>query len=75
MPIFFISGALFPLQGLGNVFAVVAALDPLSYGVDGLRATLIGTSHFGLGIDVGVLTVLSAILLLIGTYLFSKIEV
>lgn len=75
MPVFFLSGALFPLNGLPKALTVVAVLDPLSYGVDGLHYALSGTSHFGAGIDIIVLSGLTFILLLIGSYLFSKIEV
>ena len=36
MPIFFLSGALFPLTGLPKAMEIIASLDPLTYGVDGL---------------------------------------
>jgi ABC-2 type transport system permease protein len=75
MPIFFLSGALFPLEGLPRALDIVARLDPLSYGVDGLRSSLTGLSHFGVMTDLAVLTVLTVALLLAGTHLFSKIQV
>ncbi len=74
MPIFFLSGALFPLQGLPRAVTVIAMTDPLSYGVDGLRYSLTGSSHLGLGLDFLVLSVASAAILAIGAHLFSKIE-
>jgi ABC-2 type transport system permease protein len=46
MPIFFLSGALFPLGGLPRVLSFVTRLDPLTYGIDGLRGALIGASQF-----------------------------
>ncbi len=75
MPFFFLSGALFPLNGLPSTFNMIISIDPLSYGVDGLRATLDGTSHFGLSVDFAVLAVLTGIILVIGSYLFSKIQI
>lgn len=75
MPIFFLSGALFPLQGLPNALRVAAWIDPLSYGVDGLRGTLVNGSHFGLGIDFIALGVITVLLLALGSYFFSKIQV
>jgi ABC-2 type transport system permease protein len=75
MPLFFLSGALFPLQGLPRAFTIVASLDPLSYGVDGLRGTLVSGAHFGLGPDLIILGVITAIVLAIGSYLFSKIQI
>jgi len=75
MPLFFLSGALFPLQGLPKMIGVIASIDPLSYGVDGLRGTLVNGAHFGLGLDFLVLGAITAILLFIGSYLFSKIQI
>jgi ABC-2 type transport system permease protein len=75
MPMFFLSGALYPLNDLPGVLSIVTRLDPLAYGVDGLRTTLIGVSHFGLAKDGSVLIVAALTLLLVGSYLFSKIEV
>lgn len=74
MPIFFLSGALFPLGNIPRALQLVAAADPLSYGVDGLRAALIGTSHFGVPLNIAVLSVLTALLLAVGARLFSKIQ-
>jgi ABC-2 type transport system permease protein len=74
MPIFFLSGALFPLAGLPTVLNVLATIDPLSYGVDGLRVSLSGAGHFGLAVDLAVLAILSTIILVIGTRLFSRIQ-
>lgn len=75
MPLFFLSGALFPLQGLPKAIVVVASVNPLSYGVDGLRGTLVNGAHFGLFNDFLVLSIITAIMLAIGSYLFSKIQI
>jgi len=74
MPIFFLSGALFPLVGLPPLMSAITRIDPLSYGVDGLRSALTGVSHFGVPTDLAVLTTLSVAMLLLGSYLFSKIQ-
>ena len=47
MPIYFLSGALFPLTNIPMVMKFFATIDPLSYGVDGMRGALIGESTFG----------------------------
>lgn len=75
MPLFFLSGALFPLDGLPAGLVIVTRINPLAYGVDGLRFALTGVSHLGLAMDITVLTILTAFCLVIGSYLFSKIEV
>lgn len=73
-PVFFLSGALFPLKGVPQFLQIVASFDPLSYGVDAIRAAFIGQSHFGVHTDLIVLSILSLVVLLIGSYLFSKVE-
>jgi ABC-2 type transport system permease protein len=75
LPIFFLSGALFPLDHLPRALGIVTALDPLSYGVDGMRSALIGRTHFGSPIDLAVLGVVGTILLCVGAWRFSKIEI
>jgi ABC-2 type transport system permease protein len=75
MPIFFLSGALFPLQGVPTALAIVAKCDPLTYGIDALRWTLISVSTFGIALDLLVVIGITALLLIIGSYLFEKIEV
>ena len=75
MPIFFLSGALFPLSNLPPALTVLTSLDPLSYGIDGLRTELISVSHFGAPLDAGVLAVAAVVFLALGTHLFSKIEI
>lgn len=75
MPIFFLSGALFPLEGTAQGLRIVAKLNPLTYGVDGLRDTLTGIASFGLLTDFLVLVSVSIILLIVGSYLFSRIQV
>lgn len=75
MPLFFFSNALFPVAGLPKVLQFFIRLNPLSYGVDGLRGALGGRFVFGLGLDFLVLGVETAILVGVGTYLFSKIQV
>lgn len=74
MPIFFLSGALFPLHGLPRVMKVIVKLDPLTYGIDGLRGALINASAFGITMDFIIMFSLAVILLGIGTYLFERIQ-
>ena len=75
MPIFFLSGALFPLDSAPNAIQLISKINPLSYGVDGLRESLIGVSHIGTVIDLGVLLAVTAALTALGSYFFSKIEI
>jgi ABC-2 type transport system permease protein len=75
MPLFFLSGALFPIDSLPSALKLVTQLNPLSYGVDGIRGALTGTYSLGFSADLTVLLVLTFIITLIGSYLFSRVEV
>jgi ABC-2 type transport system permease protein len=74
MPLFFLSGALFPLNNVPAALLLVARFDPLSYGVDALRYFLIDMHTFPLALDLSVLVGVSALFLALGSYFFSKIE-
>lgn len=75
MPIFFLSGALFPLQGVPPVMEVVIRLDPLTYGIDAVRGFLIGVHSFSLTLDMLILLIVTAVFIGIGSLLFQQIEV
>ncbi len=74
MPLFFFSSALFPVQSLPKFMQSAIKLNPLTYGVDGLRGSLGHAFAFSLVTDFVVLSILTAILLAIGSYCFSKIQ-
>ena len=74
MPIFFLSGALFPLADLPAALTVATHLDPLAYGVDGLRGALIGRSHFGVVTNLTVLGAVASCFLALGAWAFSRIQ-
>ena len=75
MPIFFLSGALFPLNNVPRALSVVASIDPLSYSVDGLRYALVGGTAFGVIADLEILAVVTTLVLFLGGYVFSKIQI
>jgi ABC-2 type transport system permease protein len=75
MPIFFLSGALYPLRNLPTPLAVATRLDPLTYGIDGLRGAFGGPAHFGVLTNLAVLGVVAAAFLVLGAHRFAKIQV
>ncbi len=74
-PLFFLSGALFPLDRLPWAVKLLAFINPLTYGVDGLRFSLIGSSTLSPVIDLVVLAVSCTAMLSLGAYLFETSEV
>lgn len=74
MPMFFLSGALFPLDGLPRAMKVVTAVNPLSYGVDGVRGALTGAWHFAPATDLVVLVATGVAFVALGAWSFSRIQ-
>lgn len=75
MPLFFLSGALFPLNDLPRAIDLIVMIDPLTYGVDALRGIFIHSSHLSLSLDLGVLSAVTLLCLIVGSKLFETIEV
>ncbi|MEP6592952.1 MAG: ABC transporter permease [Acidobacteriota bacterium] len=75
MPIFFLSGALFPLNNLPAALAIATRLDPLSYGIDGLRVAFLGAGQFAVATDLAVLAGVAACFMVLGAYAFSRIQI
>ena len=74
LPLFFFSSALFPLDGLPKPLQIGVRINPLTYGVDGLRGALSLDFAFGVVTDAIVLGALAVVLLAIAAYVFSRIE-
>ncbi len=73
-PLFYLSGALFPIVGLPAILSHITRLNPLSYGVDGLRYAFGGIHAFTPLLSLGVLVGVTIVILAIGSYQFSKVE-
>jgi len=75
MPLFFLSGALFPLKGTPAALQWIARFDPLSYGIDAMRTLLNNNSHYSLTVDIAVLLVVAGIFVLLSSRAFAKIQI
>jgi ABC-2 type transport system permease protein len=75
MPIFFLSGALFPLTGIPSGLAIATRINPLTYGIDGLRGALVQGAYFGLATDIGIMAIIAAVFLMIGARAFARIQI
>lgn len=76
LPMFFLSGALYPISTAPGWLKTLAYLNPLAYGVDGLRTAILSsyTSYFSLWIDIVVLLVFTSVFISIGMHLFNRME-
>ncbi|MFH1751472.1 MAG: ABC transporter permease [archaeon] len=74
MPLFLLSGALFPLHNLPAVMQSISFVDPLTYGVDALRLLFTGQSFFPLTTSIPVLLGFNLVFIVLAAWLFSKGE-
>ncbi len=73
-PLFFLSGAIFPIKDLPPILDFVTKVNPFSYGVDGLRYAFSGVNVFSPGLSIGVLCGVALLIFIIGVYQFSKVQ-
>ncbi len=74
LPMFFLSGALFPVNNLPPWLQWVVYINPLTYGVDALRTIILGSAYispFPLYIDILAILIFDAFMMIVGTYAFS----
>ncbi len=74
-PIFFLSGALFPVKEFPEFIRFFTYFNPLTYGVDGMRWSLIHYSEFNPFIDFLAIGIFSIFVIIISTILFDRTEV
>ena len=73
-PLFFLSGAIFPVENFPPWLRYIAHLDPLTYGVDGLRGVLAGISSYSILFDFVMMVGLAMVMIFLGAYFFEKSE-
>ena len=77
LPLFFLSGALFPLGFVPQWLRWVSVVDPLTYGVDALRIMILKaawTPIYPLYYDLLVLIVFDLGMICVGTAVFSRVK-
>lgn len=74
LPMFLLSGALFPVTGLPSLLQMVVYLDPLTYGVDALRQIILGYGAVPLYINVIVVLAFAAVMVFLSALMFSRRE-
>jgi ABC-2 type transport system permease protein len=74
MPVFFLSGALFPLDHLPKWLTVLTRIDPMTYGVDLLRKVMLNMHSFPVTLSLAVLGVFTLIMFAISVIEFNMAE-
>jgi len=73
-PLFFLSGALYPLGNLPWFVRTLSYIDPLTFGIDGLRGSLIKVSSLPIILDLAIMIGFSLVMVFLGAYFFEKSE-
>jgi ABC-2 type transport system permease protein len=73
-PMFFLSGALFPITNLPAYLTPFIFVNPMTYAVDGIRGVMLGVSQFPLLLDFALISLFALVMILIGTYAFKKMK-
>jgi ABC-2 type transport system permease protein len=79
LPLFFLSGALFPVSGAGTPqwLQVASTFNPLTYGIDALRTVILGstwTPIHPLVVNIGVVGAFDVVMIVVGTWAFSRMK-
>jgi|SRR5665213_39972 len=73
-PLYFLSGALYPLDNVPTWLRIVAEVNPISYSVDAMRWALINQTKFGITRDLIVMTITLIVCVVFGAQRFRRIE-
>lgn len=73
-PLFFLSGALFPIDNLPGWLSILTTIDPVTYGVDALRNIILGIGSKPLGLDIAILITYTVGIGAVGTYSFRRMK-
>src|SRR4051812_39853585 len=74
-PIFFLSGALYPIDSLPHALRAAVLMNPMSYAVDAVRGLCLGGNHFPIVVDVAVVLVTALVFGMLARRAFNKMEV
>jgi len=72
MPLFFLSGAVYPVQTLPSWLKVIVSLNPVTYGVDLMRGAVLGVFQFSIVLDLLYITGFGIIMALLAVFLFRR---
>jgi ABC-2 type transport system permease protein len=78
MPMFFLSGAMYPVKLLPQALRIASKLNPLTYGVDALKHMITPlrtgpmSPDFSLAVDIGVIAATSVVFVIVSARLFDR---
>ncbi len=73
MPLFFASNAIYPISLMPGWLKAIAAINPLSYVVDAMRALLVTGDFSNIVLDLCAITIATAVLVVLASFSFRRI--
>jgi ABC-2 type transport system permease protein len=75
-PLFFLSGAIYPIDRLPAALKVIVSLNPMTYAVDAMRGLALGGGHhvFPYALDIGVVAGACVVFGALATWSFSRMQ-
>src|SRR6476660_6510707 len=73
-PLFFLSGALFPIDNLPPWLKFITLVDPATYSVDALRNSILHLGTYSFDLDIELLLLFTLIITLIGIFSFKRMK-
>ncbi|HEY9385807.1 MAG TPA: ABC transporter permease [Nitrososphaeraceae archaeon] len=74
LPLFFLSGALFPLDNLPEWLSILTMMDPATYAVDALRNAILEIGSYPFKVDVDILIAFTSGLGAFGVFSFGRMK-
>jgi ABC-2 type transport system permease protein len=75
LPMFFLSGSIFPLINIPTSLKIVTHINPLTYGTDLLRGYMAGGGYYSPLLSFGILVGLCLIVLAVGVRRFNRMSI
>ena len=77
MPMFFLSGAMYPVRMLPHVLGIFTRINPLTYGIDALKYMVLplsisSTHDFPLSLDIAVIAAASILFVVVAANVFER---
>jgi len=73
LPLWFVSGAIYPIQSMPNWMRVIASVNPMTYAVDAMRSVILrGIILESFLVDIIILIVFATIMFLLGVASFKR---
>jgi len=73
-PMVFLSGTFYPIDNLPWFVRFLSYIDPLTYGIDGMRGALVGANKFPLIADFAIMFGIAMVMVILGAYFFERSE-